>query len=142
MSVGVWSICVTASGRGALMNPAGVLAYASSRSRSEDELANGADFTRYHGDSDFIEPPKITADRNALARIRFKLVGIAKGSCEKKEKGKHSGCGEPSWLENIELRAQKAIKRVLPQLLLRRSLQRQQSRAENFWPSPAIHRSF
>jgi hypothetical protein len=31
---------------------------------------------------------------------------------------------------------------VLPQLLLRRSLQRQHARAEKFWPSPAIHRSF
>ena len=46
------------------MNPAGVLAYASSRSRSEDELAKGADFTRYHGDSDFIEPPKMGSWQN------------------------------------------------------------------------------
>ncbi len=52
------------------------------------------------------------------------------------------GCREPSWLENIEVRAKKAIKRVLPQLLLRRSLQRQHARSEKFWPSPAIHRSF
>jgi hypothetical protein len=51
-------------------------------------------------------------------------------------------CREPSWRENMELRSKKAIEWVLPQLLLRRSLQRQHARAEKFWPSSAIHRSF
>ena len=57
----------------------------------EEEEARGPDFTRYHGGSEFREAPKITADRNALARIRFKLIGIANGSWATKEKGKHAG---------------------------------------------------
>jgi hypothetical protein len=57
----------------------------------EEELERGPDFARYHGDSEFREAPRITADRNALARIRVKLVAIANGSWATKEKGKHAG---------------------------------------------------
>src|SRR5208283_5937603 len=37
--------------------------------------------------------------------------------------------------------AGKAIKWVLPHFLLREPLERKHARAEEFWPSPAIHRS-
>ena len=57
----------------------------------EDELESGPDFTHYRGGSEFRDAPRITADRNALARIRFKLIAIASGSWATKEKGKHAG---------------------------------------------------
>jgi hypothetical protein len=77
-------------------------AYASQRARNDAEraalerayeatLSEGPDFTRYHGGSDFIAPPKISMDRNALARLRFKLHGLFKGSWGTKAKGKHCG---------------------------------------------------
>ena len=77
-------------------------AYAASRAQSgqeaealaqayEQTLEDGPDFTRYRRDSDFAPPPKITMDRNALARLRFKLHAIYKGSWKHKEKGKHAG---------------------------------------------------
>jgi len=104
--------------------------YASRRARSEDdrarvwqayeeEIERGPDFTRYHGESDFIAPPKITADRNALARIRFKLVGIAKGSWAKKEKGKHAGLVQHSTIRVFDALCSLAKKhgRVFPSLV-------------------------
>lgn len=76
--------------------------YAASRAQSgqeaealatqyEQALEDGPDFTRYRRDSDFAPPPKITMDRNALARLRFKLHAIYKGSWKHKAKGKHAG---------------------------------------------------
>ena len=85
----------------------------------EEELERGPDFTRYHGGSEFIDPPKITADRNALARIRFKLVGIAKGSWAKKEKGKHAGLVQHSTIRVFDAICSLAKKhgRVFPSLV-------------------------
>lgn len=76
--------------------------YARSRSRDgqeaeavdkayEEALGQGADFTRYRKGSEFMAAPKITMDRNALARLRVKLHAIYRGSWATKEKGKHSG---------------------------------------------------
>ena len=50
-----------------------------------------------------MEAPKITADRNALARIRFKLVAIANGSWETREKGKHAGLVQCTTLDASEV---------------------------------------
>jgi hypothetical protein len=57
----------------------------------EAMLAEGPDFTRYHGGSSFIAPPKISMDRNALARLRVKLHALFKASWRTKAKGKHCG---------------------------------------------------
>jgi hypothetical protein len=76
--------------------------YAASRIRDPQALAMldkafaeameaGPDFTRYRRGSDFASPPKISMDRNALVRLRFKLHAIFKGSWAVKEKGKHCG---------------------------------------------------
>jgi hypothetical protein len=76
--------------------------YAQSRTRDPKTLAEldkafaeameaGPDFTRYRRGSDFAPPPKISMDRNALVRLRFKLHAIFKGSWAVKEKGKHCG---------------------------------------------------
>jgi hypothetical protein len=76
--------------------------YASRRARSEaerervwqayeEELERGPDFTRYHGESDFTEPPVIALDRNEMARLRFQLIGLYNNSWAKKAKGKHAG---------------------------------------------------
>jgi hypothetical protein len=62
----------------------------------EEELESGPDFARYRGRSEFREAPRITADRNVLARIRIKLIAIANGSWETKTKGKHAGLVQPS----------------------------------------------
>lgn len=77
-------------------------AYAQSRTRDPKALADldkafaeamerGPDFTRYRRGSDFAPPPRISLDRNALVRLRFKLHAIFKGSWATKEKGKHCG---------------------------------------------------
>lgn len=76
--------------------------YAASRTRDPRALADldkafaeameqGPDFTRYRRGSDFAPPPRISMDRNALVRLRFKLHAIFKGSWATKEKGKHCG---------------------------------------------------
>jgi hypothetical protein len=76
--------------------------YAASRIRDPQALAaldkafaeameEGPDFTRYRRGSDFAPPPRISMDRNALVRLRFKLHAIFKGSWAVKEKGKHCG---------------------------------------------------
>lgn len=39
----------------------------------ERELTHGPDFTRHHSTADFSPAPRITADRNELARIRFQF---------------------------------------------------------------------
>jgi hypothetical protein len=84
----------------------------------EEELASGPDFTRYHGGSEFMDAPKITADRNELARIRFKLVAIANGSWATKEKGKHAGLVQHSTIRIFDALCHLAKKhgRVFPSL--------------------------
>lgn len=77
-------------------------AYTAGRARTDDEaqaaetayaeaLEAGPDFARYRRDSDFAPPPRLSMDRNALARLRFKLHALYKGSWATKEKGKHAG---------------------------------------------------
>src|SRR4051794_14896092 len=61
----------------------------------EQELDSGPDFTRYHRGSQFRSAPQISTDRNALARLRFKLLAIANGSWASKAKGKHAGLVQP-----------------------------------------------
>ena len=84
----------------------------------EEELERGPDFTRYHGGSQFMEAPKITGDRNALARIRFKLVSIANGSWATKEKGKHAGLVQRTTIDVFDALCSLAKKhgRVFPSL--------------------------
>lgn len=84
----------------------------------EAELGRGPDFTRYRGGSQFMDAPKIAADRNALARIRFKLVSIANGSWQTKEKGKHAGLVQRTTLAVFDALCSLAKKhgRVFPSL--------------------------
>src|SRR5947209_1688538 len=82
----------------------------------EQELESGPDFTRYRGRSEFREAPGITADRNALTRIRFKLMAIANGSWASKARGKHAGLVQHSTIRVFDALCNLARKhgRVFP----------------------------
>jgi hypothetical protein len=64
----------------------------------ERVLAAPPDFTQYRRNSAFIEAPRITLDREARARLRFKLQMFAKRSWQAKAKGKHAGAIQRSTL--------------------------------------------
>jgi hypothetical protein len=58
---------------------------------AEEALAKGPDFTRYRRGSAYMEAPRLSVDRNAVARIKFKLQAIRRGTWKVKDKGKHAG---------------------------------------------------
>jgi len=84
----------------------------------EEALGEGADFTRYRRGSDFTPAPSISMDRNALARLRFKLHGIFRGSWAVKEKGKHCGVIQRTTLAVFDALVGLALKhgKVFPSL--------------------------
>lgn len=84
----------------------------------EKEMEAGPDFARYHSRSDFRDAPRITLDRNGLARLRFLLAAIARNSWERREKGKQSGLVTRTTLAVFETLCAIAIKhgRVFPSL--------------------------
>lgn len=84
----------------------------------EDALANGPDFARYRRDSAYMEAPKLSVDRNAIARIKFKLQAIRRGTWKVKDKGKHAGPIKHSVIEVFDALAFFALRygRVFPSL--------------------------
>lgn len=105
-------------------------AYQRSRARSPEELAAlddayesamqaRPDFTGYRRKSDFAAAPRISLDRNALARIKFKLQAIRRGTWATKEKGKHAGSIPHSVMEVFDALAHLVVKhgRVFPSLV-------------------------
>lgn len=83
-----------------------------------EALGEGADFMRTRRGSDFAPPPKISMDRNALARVRFKLLSVFRGSWAVKEKGKHCGVIQRTTLAVFDALAGLALKhgKVFPSL--------------------------
>lgn len=105
-------------------------AYAASRARDEDEarrleeayaaaMEEGPDFTSYRRESGFQEPPRLSIDRNAAARIRFQLVAIFRGSWKVKDKGQHAGLIKHSVIEVFDALMRLAFKhgRLFPSLV-------------------------
>lgn len=85
---------------------------------ADEALAKGPDFARYRRGSSYGEAPELSIDRNAIARIKFKLQAIRRGTWKVKEKGKHSGAIKHSVIEVFDALALFALryKRVYPSL--------------------------
>lgn len=84
----------------------------------DEALAKGPDFTRYRRDSAYMEAPRLSVDRNAVARIKFKLQAIRRGTWKVKDKGKHAGPVKHSVIEVFDALAFFALRygRVYPSL--------------------------
>lgn len=84
----------------------------------EEALAKGPDFARYRRDSSYGDAPKLSVDRNAIARIKFKLQAIRRGTWKVKDKGKHAGPVKHSVIEVFDALAFFALHygRVYPSL--------------------------
>jgi hypothetical protein len=84
----------------------------------DEALAKGPDFTRYRRGSAYMEAPKLSVDRNAVARIKFKLQAIRRGTWKVKDKGKHAGPVKHSVIEVFDALAFFALRygRVYPSL--------------------------
>jgi hypothetical protein len=104
--------------------------YQYARARSDDErqaldaeyekqLAAGPEFTRYRRGSEFRDAPKVSIDRNAVARIRFMIQCIRRGTWHAKGKGKHHGGIPHSTIEVFDALLMLAVKygKVFPSLL-------------------------
>ena len=85
----------------------------------ERMLAAPPDFRGYRRKSQFGAAPRVTADRNALARIKFKLQALRRGTWSVKTKGKHSGGIPHSVMEVFDALAHLATKhgKVFPSLV-------------------------
>jgi hypothetical protein len=86
--------------------------------RPDPRNTKGPDFARYRRDSAYMEAPKLSVDRNAVARIKFKLQAIRRGTWKVKEKGKHAGAVKHSVIEVFDALAFFALRygRVYPSL--------------------------
>lgn len=76
-------------------------------------------FTKHRSKSVFCPAPTLSLDRNALARIKFQLQAIRRGTWFAKEKGKHSGGIAHSVIEVFEALVHLAQKhgKVFPSLV-------------------------
>ena len=77
------------------------------------------DFASYRRDSRFMDAPRHSIDRNGIARIKFKLQAIRRGTWNTKEKGKHSGGIPHSVMEVFDAIAHLVLKhgQVFPSLV-------------------------
>lgn len=57
----------------------------------EAQLKAGPDYQRYRRGSDFRQAPRLSIDRNAIARMKMMLQCIRRGTWRGKQKGSHHG---------------------------------------------------
>jgi hypothetical protein len=57
----------------------------------DEQMEEGPDFARYHRGSEFKDAPRVTLDRNDVAKLMAAWRAIERGSWNAKEKGKHGG---------------------------------------------------
>ena len=105
-------------------------AYQLSRARTPEEaerieadyaqvLESKPDFASYRRKSEFCPAPRLNLNRDALARLKFKMQAIRRGTWFTKEKGKHSGGVPHSVMEVFDALLSLAVKhgQVFPSLV-------------------------